>query len=173
MFWDFVLCPFYVYVCVRCKTLCIIGGQHDGLCPFWQPARSIFTVLLCFRANKLSLWLQYNRRAVDAVDCSSVSSVAWDECVHTAVAFVSPDYIIPFRCKNWGANGELWKGCGPPSVMVTIPARDHEIEMSQAPAGPRRRADYLWTVSSAYQAMHFRWGRIHLTVAMWNFFSSC
>ena len=25
----------------------VIGGQHDGLCPFWQPARSIFTVLLC------------------------------------------------------------------------------------------------------------------------------
>ena len=42
-------------ICVRYKTLYIIGGQHDGLCPFWQPARSIFTVLLCdvcfFRAN--------------------------------------------------------------------------------------------------------------------------
>ena len=36
-----------LYVCVRCKTLCIIGGQHDGLCLFWQPARGIFTVLLC------------------------------------------------------------------------------------------------------------------------------
>jgi len=35
-----------LYTCVRCKTLCIIGGQHDGLCPFWQTARSIFTVLL-------------------------------------------------------------------------------------------------------------------------------
>ena len=49
-----------IYICVRCKTLCITGGQHDGLCPFWQPARSIFTVLLCcvfFRANKLSLSL--------------------------------------------------------------------------------------------------------------------
>jgi len=36
-----------LYVCVRCKTLCIIGGQHDGLCLFWQPVRSIFAVLLC------------------------------------------------------------------------------------------------------------------------------
>ena len=67
MFWDFVLCAFCIHVldvrrvrcmslllcfgtfcyvpsiCVRHKTLC---GQHDGLCPFWQPARSIFTVLL-------------------------------------------------------------------------------------------------------------------------------
>ena len=78
LFWDFVLCAFcciyvldvrcrslllcfgtFCYVpsiCVRYKTLYIIGGQHDGLCLFWQPARSIFTVLLChvcfFRANK-------------------------------------------------------------------------------------------------------------------------
>ena len=37
----------YICMCVRCKTLCIIGGQHDGLCLFWQPARGIFTVLLC------------------------------------------------------------------------------------------------------------------------------
>ena len=47
-----------LYMCVRCKTLCIIGGQHDGLCPFWQPARSIFTVFYAvyfFQANKLSL----------------------------------------------------------------------------------------------------------------------
>jgi len=48
-------------LCVRYKTLYIIGGQHDGLCPFWPPARSIFTVLLCHvcfsRANKLSLSL--------------------------------------------------------------------------------------------------------------------
>ena len=53
-----VMSLLYVGLCVRCKTLCIIGGQHDGLCPFWQPARSIFTVLLCCvfsRANKLSL----------------------------------------------------------------------------------------------------------------------
>jgi len=103
--------------------------------------------LFCYafeQINSLSLSLiTIQPSAVDAVDCSSVSSVAWDECVHTAVAFVSPDYIIPFRCKNWGANGELWKRCGPPSVMVTIPARDHEIEMSRVPAGPRRRADYL------------------------------
>ena len=28
------------------KRVCVCG-QHDGLCPFWQPARSIFTVLLC------------------------------------------------------------------------------------------------------------------------------
>jgi len=48
-------------ICVRCKTLYIIGGQHDGLCPFWQPARSIFTVLLCCvffkQINSLSLSL--------------------------------------------------------------------------------------------------------------------
>ena len=50
-----------LYMCVRCKTLCIIGGQHDGLCPFWQPARSIFTVFyaVCFfeQINSLSLSL--------------------------------------------------------------------------------------------------------------------
>jgi len=85
MFWDFVLCAFcihvldvryvglYFYVLGLCyvpsicryKTLYIIGGQHDELCPFWQPARSIFTVLLCyvcfFRANKLSLSLFCNQ----------------------------------------------------------------------------------------------------------------
>ena len=49
-------------ICVRYKTLYIIGGQHDGLCPFWQPARSIFTVLLCHvcffeQINSLSLSL--------------------------------------------------------------------------------------------------------------------
>jgi len=56
-----------LYICVRCKTLCIIGGQRDGLCPFWQPARSIFTVLLCCvfsRANKLSLSLSLSTVAV-------------------------------------------------------------------------------------------------------------
>jgi len=82
-----------LYICVRCKTLCIIGGQRDGLCPFWQPARSIFTVLLCCvfsRANKLSLSLSFSLNR----------SCTWEYDNVSALAVLSDD----LHNKKWSAS---------------------------------------------------------------------